>query len=110
MIRPPPRSKRTDTLFPYTTLFRSHSIAVCALMIALAKKLKLDDAQIRDAGMAGLLHDIGKMAIPQEILDKPGKLTDMEFLTVKGHPVHGHEILLQGENVSATAQIGRAHV
>jgi putative nucleotidyltransferase with HDIG domain len=80
-----------------------HSVAVCALMIALAKKLKLDDAQIRDAGMAGLLHDIGKMAIPQEILDKPGKLTDAEFLTVKGHPVHGHEMLLQGENVSAAA-------
>jgi len=80
-----------------------HSVAVCALMIALAKKLKLDDKQIREAGMAGLLHDIGKMAIPQEILDKPGKLTDAEFLTVKEHPVHGHEMLLQGENVSAAA-------
>jgi putative nucleotidyltransferase with HDIG domain len=80
-----------------------HSVAVCALMIALARKLKLDDKQIKEAGMAGLLHDIGKMAIPQEILDKPGKLTDAEFLTVKEHPVHGHEMLLQGENVSAAA-------
>lgn len=53
--------------------------------------------------MAGLLHDIGKMAIPQQILDKPGKLTDEEFLTVKGHPVRGHEILVDGDNVTAGA-------
>tara|TARA_R110001599_G_scaffold171353_1_gene362170 strand:- start:165229 stop:166434 length:1206 start_codon:yes stop_codon:yes gene_type:complete len=80
-----------------------HSVAVCALMIALAKKLRLDAPQIRDAGMAGLLHDIGKMAIPQEILDKPGKLTDAEFMIVKAHPTQGHEILLAGANVTEGA-------
>jgi len=80
-----------------------HSVAVCALMIALARKLKLDEKQVRDAGMAGLLHDIGKMMVPQEILDKPGKLTDAEFLEVKEHPVHGHQILLEGSGVTEAA-------
>lgn len=80
-----------------------HSVAVCALMIALARQLKLDDPQIREAGMAGLLHDIGKMAIPQQILDKPGKLTDEEFLAVKAHPLRGHEILTDSANATAGA-------
>ena len=53
-----------------------HSVAVCALMIALAKQLQLDENRVREAGLAGLLHDIGKMGIPNKILDKPGKLTD----------------------------------
>lgn len=73
-----------------------HSVAVCALMVALASKMKLDAIQIKEAGLAGLLHDIGKMMISQQILDKPGKLTEEEFLAVKEHPIHGHTILLKG--------------
>jgi HD-GYP domain-containing protein (c-di-GMP phosphodiesterase class II) len=79
------------------------SVAVCALMVALARQLKLDDAQIREAGMAGLLHDIGKMMIPSAILNKPGKLTDSEFLSVKSHPEEGHKLLLEGSGVSEVA-------
>lgn len=77
-----------------------HSVAVCALMVSLARQLKLDDAQIREAGMAGLLHDIGKMMIPTAILNKPGKLTDPEFLSVKRHPEEGHKLLMEGKGVS----------
>lgn len=77
-----------------------HSVAVCALMVALARQLKLDDAQIREAGMAGLLHDIGKMMIPLDILNKPGKLTDVEFHAVKSHPEQGYQLLLAGSGVS----------
>lgn len=80
-----------------------HSVAVCALMVSLAKQLSLDDEQIRQAGMAGLLHDIGKMMIPQEILNKPGKLTDDEFATVKSHPAAGHKMLQEGSNVNDIA-------
>ncbi len=80
-----------------------HSVAVCALMIALARKMKLDDAQVRDAGLAGLLHDVGKMMVSQSILDKPGQLTDAEFVAVKEHPVAGHKILAESPNVSAAA-------
>lgn len=76
-----------------------HSVAVCALMVALARQLGLDEQQTRKAGMAGLLHDIGKMMIPQEILNKPGRLTDAEFDTVKNHPVEGHKLLLEGHGI-----------
>lgn len=62
---------RLKTADDYTYM---HSVAVCALMIALATQLKLDDASIRQAGLAGLLHDLGKVTIKSEILNKPGKL------------------------------------
>src|SRR5450830_2144599 len=70
-----------------------HSVAVCALMIALGHKLGLSPDETRQAGLAGLLHDIGKMAVPAEILNKPGKLTDDEFNSIKKHAQAGHAIL-----------------
>lgn len=76
-----------------------HSVAVCALMVSLARQLGLNDEQVRQAGLAGLLHDIGKMAIPLSILNKPGKLTDAEFDAVKSHPVEGHRMLLEGSGI-----------
>ncbi|HEX5362674.1 MAG TPA: HD-GYP domain-containing protein [Gallionella sp.] len=80
-----------------------HSVAVCALMVALARTLKLDADQVRQAGLAGLLHDVGKMKIPAAILDKPGKLTEAEFETIKSHPAQGHKMLLAGVGVSEAA-------
>lgn len=80
-----------------------HSVAVCALMVSLARQLGLNDEQIRQAGLAGLLHDVGKMAIPLGILNKPGKLTDAEFAAVKNHPVEGHKMLLEGSGISEAA-------
>ncbi len=77
-----------------------HSVAVCALMIALSRQLGLDEQQTRDAGMAGLLHDLGKAMIPIEILNKPGKLTDEEFALVKTHPEEGYKLLLEGKGIS----------
>jgi putative nucleotidyltransferase with HDIG domain len=80
-----------------------HSVAVCALMVALSRQLGLDTAQTREAGLAGLLHDIGKMAVPQDILSKPGILTDDEFVSIKAHPAAGHRILSEGKGVGAAA-------
>jgi len=88
---------RLKTADDYTYL---HSVAVCALMIALARQLGLSDDETRDAGMAGLLHDLGKALIPMEILNKPGKLTDAEFTIVKTHPKKGYELLLTATGVS----------
>lgn len=70
-----------------------HSVAVCGLMVALARQLEQPDAVIRDAGKAGLLHDIGKMTIPLDILNKAGRLTDEEFDIVRDHPLGGFDIL-----------------
>jgi putative nucleotidyltransferase with HDIG domain len=83
---------RLKTADEYTYM---HSVSVCALMVSLGRQLGLDDAACHDAGMAGLLHDLGKAAMPQEIINKPDKLTDEEFAIIKSHPVKGHEMLIE---------------
>ncbi|HZW25395.1 MAG TPA: HD-GYP domain-containing protein [Gallionella sp.] len=80
-----------------------HSVAVCALMVALARTMGFNDQQTRQAGLAGLLHDVGKMMIPAAILDKPGKLTEAEFETMKSHPLEGHRMLLGGKDIGEVA-------
>jgi HD-GYP domain-containing protein (c-di-GMP phosphodiesterase class II) len=80
-----------------------HSVAVCALMVALGRQLGLDEAACREAGHAGLLHDIGKAVMPPEVLNKPGKLTDDEYGVMKTHPERGHALLLEGRGAGETA-------
>ncbi|MCJ7461880.1 HD domain-containing protein, partial [Streptococcus suis] len=70
-----------------------HSLAVCALMVALAKRMGLDDHSLRKAGMAGLMHDLGKTAIPVAVLNKPGPLDDAEWALMRAHPRHGEQLL-----------------
>lgn len=84
---------RLKTKDDYTYM---HSVAVCALMVSLARNLGLDAEQVREAGFAGLLHDIGKMAMPVEVLNKAGSLTDAEYRIMQSHPVRGHELLMSG--------------
>lgn len=91
------RLKKKDE---YTYL---HSVAVCTLMINMARQLGKDEAVTRDYGMAGLLHDIGKMGIADDILNKPDRLTDAEFDQVRNHPEHGYQVLLQTPNVPPMA-------
>jgi HD-GYP domain-containing protein (c-di-GMP phosphodiesterase class II) len=59
----------------------------------------MDEPQIRLAGLAGLMHDLGKAAMPMDVLNKPGKLTDAEFSIIKSHPEEGYRLLLTGDNV-----------
>lgn len=73
-----------------------HSVAVSALMAQLAKTLGLNEAEQHQAATAGLLHDIGKVGVPNQILNKPGRLTEDEFTTVRNHPRNGHELLARG--------------
>ncbi len=80
-----------------------HSVAVCTLMVALARTLGLDDEAVRHAGLAGLLHDMGKARIPLAVLNKPGRLTDAEFTLIKQHPAWGHELLVAGGGASELA-------
>ncbi|MDP1648361.1 MAG: HD-GYP domain-containing protein [Rubrivivax sp.] len=78
-----------------------HSVAVCALMVALGRTLGLDEAACRQAGLAGLMHDLGKAVMPLAVLNKPGRLTDEEFQVIRSHPVRGHELLLEGRGAMA---------
>lgn len=88
---------RLKTSDDYTYM---HSVAVCAMMVALARELGMDEEQVRLAGSAGLLHDVGKMAVPDNILNKPGSLSDEEFTVIKTHPVRGAEILQSSGDVT----------
>lgn len=81
---------RLKTADNYTYM---HSVAVCGLMVGLARQMGMTPQQVQQAGMAGLLHDMGKARTHPSILNKPGKLTDEEFLHMQQHPVHGHAML-----------------
>lgn len=72
-----------------------HSVSVCTLMIAFGRSLGLDGDDLRQGGIGGLLHDIGKMKVPDEVLNKPGRLTDEEFELIKRHPGDGHAVLVE---------------
>nr|WP_315471876.1 HD-GYP domain-containing protein [uncultured Rhodoferax sp.] len=87
---------RLKTADDYTYM---HSVAVCAMMVALAKQLGLGEEEARSAGIAGLLHDLGKAAMPMDVLNKPGKLTDAEFAIIKTHPEEGYRLLQTGSAV-----------
>ena len=78
----------------YTT---THSLNVAVLSMALAEFIGLSGADVRGVGLAGLMHDIGKIKIPLEVLTKPGKLTDEERLLMNEHPVAGARLLLDVE-------------
>ncbi|HBC22797.1 MAG TPA: phosphodiesterase [Pseudomonas sp.] len=91
---------RLKTKDEYTYM---HSVAVCALMVALARQLDLPENQVHEAGMAGLLHDIGKMAMPLDVLNKPGKLSDDEYAIMRSHPERGHAMLLAAQTAVSDA-------
>ncbi len=76
-----------------------HSVAVAALMVGMARLCDMSEEQVLEAGMAGLLHDMGKAVMPEAVLNKPGKLTDAEFAIMRSHPVEGHKLLLDWDGV-----------
>ena len=78
-----------DAKDPYTC---GHSDRVAQMARRLARELQFSDAECEQIYMTGLLHDIGKIGVPDEVLLKPGKLTDEEFALIKKHPKIGHAI------------------
>ena len=78
-----------------------HSVAVCALMINLARQLGMPEREVQQAGLAGLLHDIGKMATPSAVLEKPGRLDAVERRIMEDHPSAGHRILSRSDDIDA---------
>ncbi|BEV71746.1 MULTISPECIES: HD-GYP domain-containing protein [unclassified Paludibacterium] len=76
-----------------------HSVAVSALLVTLCYALNCDRTTLHQAGVGGLLHDVGKVRIPVEILNKPGRYTEHEYGVMKRHPAYGLEILQSLEGV-----------
>jgi putative nucleotidyltransferase with HDIG domain len=98
------RIKAADT---YTF---QHSVSICALLVSFAHALGMDAATVEEAGLGGLLHDVGKMKIPNEILNKPGKLTDEEFSIMKSHAALSRDLLMGVPGVSGMViQIAGEH-
>lgn len=86
----------------YTT---THSMNVSVLAMAMGEFLEVGAATVRALGVAGLLHDLGKVCVPREILVKPGKLTDSERLVIQNHPVVGAKMLLENSNPMELAAV-----
>lgn len=83
----------------------AHSVNVSILAVSLATFLSFEKPQIAALGIAGLMHDIGKVNIPSEIINKPGKLNDEEWEAVKRHPVDGALVLAGTRGISKLAMV-----
>ena len=80
-----------------------HSVSVCALLVAFCRAMEYEKDVIMEAGTGGLLHDVGKMKVPDQILNKPSSLTEPEFAVMKSHAALGRELLKQTPGMPETA-------
>ena len=76
-----------------------HCLNVCILAIAFGRQLGLDENELRNLGLCGLLHDVGKVRVPEEIIEKPAALTPKEWNMMKAHTVHGRNLLMGTSNI-----------
>lgn len=76
-----------------------HSLNVCVLAVAFGRHLGLDENDLEKVGLCGLLHDVGKMRVPVDVLDKPERLTDKEMRMMMAHTVHGRNLLMSTPNI-----------
>ncbi len=104
MVLPLVQMKEFDQ---YTT---THSLNVSVLTMALAEHLQLSATDVRSFGVAGLLHDLGKVRIPKDILVKPGKLTEAERDVMQKHPVDGARLIVASDkNLDLAAVVAYEH-
>ena len=99
-------SSALDTKDPYT---HGHSYRVTLYSMILAKKLNSSDQFMEEIETAGLLHDIGKIGIPQSILCKPGKLTEEEYEIMKTHPAQAEKIIMEVKQLHIISDWLRSH-
>lgn len=86
-----------------------HSFRVAEYAVALARKLGWSEAEIRELEREGLLHDIGKIGVPDAVLNKPGRLTEEEFDVIKSHTTVGKTILEGLDGMKAAAEVAAYH-
>ena len=83
----------------------THSVNVTVLAVALAKEVGFSKEKVEMIGLGGMLHDVGKMKVPDEILNKPGRLTPDERLEIQKHTTYGYEILQERGDIPEVAQL-----
>ena len=81
-----------------------HSVRTAILAIALGKYLKLDEQQLELLGLCGMLHDLGKTQIPEEIVDKPCQLTEVEMRVMQKHTILGYELVNSDPSINRTVK------
>ena len=99
-------SRSVEARDPYTS---GHERRVAELATAIARELGLDEDGLRCVRIAGLLHDVGKIGVPAEILSKPSRLSEMEFALIKGHPLAAYDILREIEFSCPIADVVLQH-
>ncbi|MBN1690685.1 MAG: HD-GYP domain-containing protein [Dehalococcoidia bacterium] len=89
-----------DTIQAFSTIVEikdrytaGHQIRVARIAEAIAREMNLNDEQVRVTRIAGIIHDIGKIYIPADILSRPGRLSNLEFEIIKTHSQYGYDIL-----------------
>lgn len=83
-----------------------HSVDVASIAMIVARQSKMSDKDVHQIGIAGLLHDLGKSEIPNEILNKPDRLTDEEFAVMKSHPLRGYNLLKDKSDITPEILMG----
>jgi len=87
-----------------------HCLNVCILAIAFGRHLGMGEADLERLGLCGLLHDVGKMRVQQDVLNKPSSLTEKEFDMMKAHTVHGRNLLMASPGIpNSTIDVAYSH-
>ena len=105
MAREAATASLTSVLSPLPHYRGQPSALIASIVVALARQLQLPDAEVDRIRMAALLHDVGKIAVPEEILEKPAALTSAEWRTVVQHPRIGQVILEQAASLREAVPI-----
>ncbi len=88
---------------------RDHVVRTCELALRVGERFRMSADQLRDLGLAALLHDVGKVEVPDEILQKPGRLTAAEYEVIKLHSLDGERMLAAEPRLAPAAHIVRSH-
>ncbi len=87
-----------------------HSLNVAALSIIIAKSMNMNNRELEDVGVCGMLHDVGKTSVSEEVLNKPGPLNEAEMAEMQKHTRYGRDILLSTKSVmSGAADVAHSH-
>lgn len=97
------------TLELYDRYTGSHSEEVAELSVLIAREMNLSEENIRNIYWSGIVHDIGKIGLPDSVLNKAGSLTDEEYQIVKQHPIYGYDILAKSPSLVDIAAVVKHH-